>query len=62
MSLEEFKKELADSLFGPTPAECCVKCKQPFSDKNVRTTAGWRETKISKMCETCWDDLFSSDE
>jgi hypothetical protein len=23
------------------------------------TPAGWRESAISKMCEICWDRLFS---
>lgn len=47
--------EMRTTMFGPTPAGCCVKCKQPFSDANVHTSAGWRETKLSLMCEDCWD-------
>jgi len=58
MSLDDFKEKLQVSLFGATLPGCCVKCKQPFSDKNVRTPAGWKETKISKMCENCWDNMF----
>ena len=38
--------------------ETCVKCYEPFTDNNVRTAEGWSETKISKMCEDCFDDLF----
>ena len=38
-----------------------AQCKEAFSDKNVFTQAGWRETKISKMCESCWDNLFKAD-
>jgi hypothetical protein len=59
MSLDQFKKDLRDALFGPTPEGSCVKCKQPFvSGTNVFTAAGARETKISGMCEVCWDDMF----
>lgn len=36
----------------------CVECKQEFSLENTRSEAGWRETKISGMCENCWDNLF----
>lgn len=36
----------------------CVFCGEEFSDKNVFTDAGWRETKISGVCETCWNKSF----
>lgn len=35
----------------------CVKCKCPFTSKNVHTIEGWRETQISGMCEDCFDAL-----
>lgn len=38
--------------------EECICCKEPFSDINVHTKEGWKETQISGMCETCFDDLF----
>lgn len=34
----------------------CVFCKQPFSDVNVYSELGWKETQISGMCETCFDE------
>ena len=37
----------------------CLNCGQPFSNKNVFTEAGWRETKISGFCESCFDKLFA---
>lgn len=37
--------------------KCCVFCKEPFSDKNVFTQLGWRETQISGMCEKCFDSI-----
>lgn len=37
----------------------CRNCKQPFSSANVRTSAGWAETRISGMCESCWDAMFA---
>lgn len=36
----------------------CNVCRQPFTDKNVHTEAGWRETKISNTCEDCFDKMF----
>ena len=62
MNLQDVKDLMEKELFGETPKDCCVSCKKPFSDKNVFTSAGWKETKISKMCEACWDDLFEDDE
>ena len=36
----------------------CVFCGEEFSDENVFTEAGWRETKISGSCEKCFDKMF----
>lgn len=60
--LAQFKKDLEKSIYGDTPPACCVSCKQPFSDKNVYTELGWKETKISKLCEKCWDGMFAGSE
>lgn len=49
-------------LYGETEPGHCVKCKQPYSDANVFTEAGWRETKLSGFCEACWDETFSEEE
>ncbi len=40
----------------------CIKCKKPFTDANVKTSAGWCETQITGMCETCFDAIFDDDE
>lgn len=40
----------------------CIACGEPFSDENVFTEAGWRETQISSMCEKCFDGLFEDEE
>lgn len=40
----------------------CVACKEPFSDANCRTQAGWQETQISGLCERCFDDITAEDE
>lgn len=37
----------------------CIKCKQPFTDKNVHTELGWKETRISRLCEDCFDAIFA---
>jgi hypothetical protein len=62
MSLKDFKDQLSQMVYGQTPAGCCVKCKQPFSDKNVHTPAGWRETGITKLCEDCFNAIFEGDD
>ena len=43
-------------------AGVCVSCGRPFTDKNVFTTAGWRETRISQTCEKCFDALFEDED
>jgi hypothetical protein len=45
-----------------TPAGHCYHCKEPFSDQNVHSAAGWAETRISGMCENCWDELFADED
>lgn len=57
--------KLSLELFGETKEGCCIECKKPFEDGvNVHTEAGWRETKLSRMCESCFDDMeiISEDE
>ena len=49
-----FHKIRAESA-AAAAAGICVECKAPFSDKNTHTTAGWKETQISGMCEDCFD-------
>lgn len=39
----------------------CRSCKEPFSDKNVHSAAGWAETRISGMCEDCFDAAFAEE-
>lgn len=59
--LQDLIDQTAQIAFGRKPSDvpgCCVKCAEPFSDKNVFTPSGWRETKISQLCERCWDTLF----
>jgi len=36
----------------------CMDCDQPFTQANVTTAAGWKETQISGFCEVCYDALF----
>lgn len=40
----------------------CIDCGEKFSEENVFTEAGWRETKISGICEVCWERLFKDEE
>jgi hypothetical protein len=43
------------ALFGPDERFTCINCEDPFTDKNVFTHLGWKETRISGMCERCFD-------
>lgn len=36
----------------------CILCNEEFSNKNVHSAMGWRETQITGYCENCWDALF----
>lgn len=64
MNLKDLQADLAKAVGKTdTPAGHCYVCKDPFSDQNVHTAAGWAETRISGMCENCWDETFAeSDE
>lgn len=57
--LQNLVKKQAHPDCDQVPANHCLICKQPFSDENVFTKAGWRETKITQYCEKCWDKMFS---
>jgi hypothetical protein len=35
----------------------CINCGELFSEHNVFTEAGARETHISGMCEKCFDEV-----
>jgi hypothetical protein len=47
-------------LFSKT--DKCLLCKEAFSEANVFTNEGHKETQISGICERCFDQLFTSDE
>lgn len=36
----------------------CVDCGQIFSEANVLSVPGWRETQISGTCEACFNRMF----
>lgn len=61
--LESFKAKLNEAAGNaPKDGRRCVVCRQPFSDQNVFTELGWKETHISGTCEKCWDTMFKEDE
>ena len=35
----------------------CKCCNKPFSNQNVYSAEGWAETKISGLCEKCFDSI-----
>lgn len=41
--------------------QTCVDCHEPFTDKNVHTLMGWKETRLSGMCEDCFDKFFGGE-
>lgn len=59
---QKLKADLDKAARGNTPDGHCYECKEPFSNLNVFTPAGWRETTISKMCERCWDAMFAEED
>ena len=56
-----FPKEQQLNILDRRQRHVCITCAQPFTDANVYTALGWKETKISGMCEECFDDLFAVD-
>lgn len=58
-NMDEFRELAATS--GQTFTKC-VTCERPFTNDNVKTAAGWRETQITGICEECFDSLFEDDE
>jgi hypothetical protein len=38
----------------------CVSCGTGFSNKNVFSRLGWRESQISGFCESCFDKVFEA--
>lgn len=42
--------------------ERCYSCSEEFTEKNVFTSLGWRETQISGTCEECFNEMFKEDE
>ena len=59
---QDLKAALEKAARGDTPPGHCYECKEPFTHKNVFTSAGWRETNISHLCERCWDAMFAEDD
>lgn len=59
---QQLKADLDKAARGETPPGHCYECKEPFSNANVFTSAGWKETGISNLCERCWDAMFSEDD
>jgi hypothetical protein len=62
MSAKNRLKRAKFSLPDPEPAgraiwPLCRSCRQPFSDANVYSEAGWLEVRISGLCEVCFDTL-----
>lgn len=45
------------------PKGLCIECQQPFKfGVNVFTKEGLAETRITGMCEKCFDALFEEDD
>lgn len=40
----------------------CKECQELFTQDNVYTGSGWRETQISGLCEKCYDNIFGYDQ
>lgn len=40
----------------------CKNCNKPFTDENVYSQDGWKETQISGICELCFDNITKEPE
>ena len=58
-SFEDFQELVVTGYAG---FRSCHVCREDFSQGSASTPAGWRETQISGICETCFDKLFAKDE
>lgn len=63
MSLQQFKDDLAFSIYGMTKAEAftkgvCINCRKP---PTFSTEAGRKEYFISSLCEPCFDAMFEEE-
>jgi len=62
MSLQKFKDEVSQNLFGMTTSEAieksvCIQCQEEAIPK-CYSDAGRKEFKISGLCEQCFDSMF----
>ena len=46
----------------PMDGKHCVQCGEVYSAKNVYTTDGWKETRITGLCERCFDENSPPDD
>ena len=71
MNLNDLTNHVALKMFGMTVTEAhvkhiCVDCKSPIRDERgtdetgengqIYSDAGWKEYRISGLCETCFDN------
>ena len=60
-NLGKFQSEIK-KMVGEAPEGNCINCQKPFTEENVFTDAGWRETRITQMCEKCFDEACDDGE
>lgn len=55
--LDDLKRNMAEQCYGRQPdGKTCIDCNRPpVQGDNMTTEAGWREFKISGLCESCFD-------
>lgn len=39
----------------------CIQCKEDFTNNNVYSKDGWKETQISDLCESCFNKNFETE-
>lgn len=60
-SSKQIAAVLPEQMKARLQAGVCISCGEPFTDKNVLTNAGWKETRISQTCARCFDALFDDE-
>jgi len=53
--IEAAIQQMLDETKQAIAAGKCVDCGNAFTEENVHTADGWRETQISGLCEDCFD-------
>ena len=62
-NLDSFKREVAKQIFGTFPDGNCVSCGyDKVNESDFKDDLSKKEFKISKLCQSCQDDVFNQED